>query len=79
MIDKLFEVIYGSEIHTQNMPNAPPDLSVTRRFDIKRQRNCHNGSMSETLLGKVIRDKVSGIEVRGGIIWAALSILQRLL
>ena len=35
LIDKMLEVIYGSEIKVQNMPNAPPDLPVIRGFNIK--------------------------------------------
>lgn len=52
LIDKMLEVIYGSEIKIQNMPNAPPDLPVIRSFNKKLQRNYRNGSIFETLLGK---------------------------
>lgn len=41
--------------------------------------NYRNDSIFETLLGKVIREKVSGIELKGGMIWMGLFILQQLL
>lgn len=52
LTDKMLEVIYGSEIKVQNMPNAPPSLPVIRGFNIKRQMNYRNDSIFETLLGK---------------------------
>mgnify|MGYP004563321391 CR=1 FL=1 len=56
----------------------PPALLVIQGFIIRLKMNYRNDSIFETLLGKVIHEKVSGIELRGGMIWMVLFILQQL-